>query len=197
MEVEAYAACGSPTLPEEAGFLAPVMIFGPEPQALPRPERVWPYETGTPTPNQMSQTAGAPIAAGEVGNAAAQEPPYRRRARRYNLNRQPTIEDYMSRRPTQSPEEHPSAPCRRGRSLSPPAHQAERPQQRVANEPVVEPGLRARLNGVIHPAPAQQHQARPQDALAEAARLVDGLRGLPHTTQDVVVQALADFLHRR
>ena len=51
----------------------------------------------------------------------------------------------------------------------------------------------------LHPAPAQQPQvqARPQDALAEAAGLVDGLRGLPRTAQDVVVQALADSLRRR
>ena len=31
MEVEACAACGSPTLPEDAGVPASVMIFGPEP----------------------------------------------------------------------------------------------------------------------------------------------------------------------
>ena len=51
----------------------------------------------------------------------------------------------------------------------------------------------------LHPAPAQQPQveAQPQDALAEAARLVDGLRGLPQTAQDVVVRALADSLRRR
>ena len=40
MEVEACTACGSRTLPEEAGDPAPVMIFGHEHQALPRPERV-------------------------------------------------------------------------------------------------------------------------------------------------------------
>ena len=38
MEVGACAACGSPTLPEEAVVPAPLMIFGPEPQALTRPE---------------------------------------------------------------------------------------------------------------------------------------------------------------
>ena len=31
----------------------------------------------------------------------------------------------------------------------------------------------------VHPAPAQQLEARPRDALAEAASLVEGLRSLP------------------
>ena len=53
----------------------------------------------------------------------------------------------------------------------------------------------------VHPAPPPQQQplvpARPQDALAEAARFVEGFRSLPPTAQDVVVRAVADSLRRR
>ena len=49
----------------------------------------------------------------------------------------------------------------------------------------------------VHPALTQQLQARPRDALAEAASLVEGLRSLPQTARDVVVRALEDSLRRR
>ena len=53
----------------------------------------------------------------------------------------------------------------------------------------------------VHPAPPPQQQplvpARHHDELADAARLVEGLRSLPPNAQDVVVRAVADSLRRR
>ena len=53
----------------------------------------------------------------------------------------------------------------------------------------------------VHPAPPPQQRplvpARPQDALADAAHLVEGLRSLPPTAQDVIVRAVANSLRRR
>ena len=49
----------------------------------------------------------------------------------------------------------------------------------------------------VYPAPTQQLQARPSDALAEAASLVEGLRSLPQTARDVIVRAPEDSLRRR
>ena len=267
----------------------------------------------------------------------------RRRARRYNPNRQPTLYDYVSRRPSPRLEEHPGPPCRRARPETPPRPQEGRPrrleqpreEERRGVAPSTQPAAApsARVSGVmfgglrpisidptvdtppfhcfncwqnghdqarcprpkvrsfcfncgrhgvdlavyprcseaherfvrqnfsaerrlqeefdhrnhealrqeeerraamqreqaraelewrarveremgarhhhhyqamavgqlhVHPAPPQQQlQARPQDALADATRLVDGLRGLPQGAQDVVVQALADSLRRR
>ena len=68
----------------------------------------------------------------------------RRRARRYNPNRQPTIEDYVSRHPSPPLEEHSGAPCRRVRPVTPPVRE-ERSREGVASreQPAV------RVNGVM------------------------------------------------
>ena len=146
MELGVCPARCSPTLPEACALPAdpwPLEEVIEVPALIaahvdpPRPQRVWPYEDENwDSDAEMVE----PQVRGEQRNVPLEQwrgeaPPrmsrtQRRRARRYNPNRQPTVDDYVSRRPSPPLEEHPGAPCGRERPATPPRPREERPRQR-------------------------------------------------------------------
>ena len=120
---DACVVPGSPLLPEEeAAGPAPLEDLPPALEAReepPRPQRVWPYEdenwdsdAEVAEPAQPRQERAVPLEQRRGDAPPRMSRTQRRRARRYNPNRQPTVEDYVSRRPSPPFEGHPGAPCR-------------------------------------------------------------------------------------
>ena len=157
---EACIARGSPLLPvEEAAGPAPLLVRPEARDEPPKPQRVWPYtdENWASDAEEERQQEQRVVPREQRWGAtpSRMSRSQRRRARRYNPNRQPTIGDYVSRHPSPPLEEHPGAPCRRERPATPPMRE-DRPQQRRVERGGVAP---------------RERPAAPQPAAAQPVRL--------------------------
>ena len=165
---DACVAPGSPLLPEEEAAgpaslddLPPALEAREEP---PRPQRVWPYEDenwdSDAEMDEPQEQRAVPLEQRRGDAPPRMSRTQRRRARRYNPNRQPTMDDYVSRRPSPPLEEHPGAPCRRERSplrprqrlaidACPPAREEERTSRREDVHAQLGAAPTVRRNGVM------------------------------------------------